>query len=527
MDKFFPNINFTDNNPAFQLFGQRLFIDQTVSEFLIEFLLVAFSPKKIGNDTVFNSILPDIDYIKKWDSEILSYAPKARLNLKLFSFLGASSLERRHIAHRNHYKYIVRELQNRITSVDGIDKSEIVKTINDLLLGFLYAGQGRTFSAQSFLPITKSFLAGESIWKLSQARNKPLNWQDLFEGNGYFVRNKHAFLARGGEVIYLQICNAIRKEPDKIKEWNKEFEFGFTAEEQDPTKLHKELSNLLHGFINHCPQTLDELADFVDTKIDVDTNLKTDYIGDNDLKFFKTEFCNSESWQEGYLFAVELCRILKSNLGIIDKVQVLETAFAFQVIRTLLRSSARANSSNKNNFPGYFMVVSAPADNQSIIKRLSQQSVKEDEKSIYQALRNENVVLLPQDTSQKLKTLKNSDKDYGGKLFLKISKQVGLIVPPKGQGARFVINDQIIRYLVLSLISPGERLTYSSFLGLMERQYGIIVDANGIMKVNKIYNGKETVVDSGTDDWFKSALDAAGFLIHLSDSFALVQNSKE
>lgn len=45
MAKFFPDINYTDNNPAFQLFGQRLFIDQTVSEFLIEFLLVAFSPK--------------------------------------------------------------------------------------------------------------------------------------------------------------------------------------------------------------------------------------------------------------------------------------------------------------------------------------------------------------------------------------------------------------------------------------------------------------------------------------------------
>lgn len=526
MAKFFPDINYTDNNPAFQLFGQRLFIDQTVSEFLIEFLLVAFSPKKIGTNPIVDNVFPDIELIKKWDTEILSYAPKARLNLKLFSFLGASSLERRHIAHRTHYKFIVSELHNRITSIDGIDKSEVIKTINDLLLGFLYVGQGRTFSAQSFLPITKSFLAGESIWKLSQARNKPLNWQDLFEGTDYFVRNKHAFLARGGEVIYLQICNALRKEPDEIKKWDKEFGFGFNGEELNPTELHKDLSNLLLGFINHCPQTLDELAEFIDTKIDVDTNLKTDYIGDNELKFFKTEFCNSESWQEGYLFAVELCRILKSNLGIIDKVQVLETAFAFQVIRTLLWSSARTNSSNKNNFPGYFMVVSAPNDNQSIMKRLSQQSVKEVEKTIYQALRNEEVIVLPTDSIQKSKELKRSDQKHGGKLFLKISKQIGLIVPPKGQGARFVINDQILRYLVLSLIPSGERLTYSSFLGLIERRYGIIINAKGVMRVNNVYSGQETYVASEVDDWFKAALDAAGFLIHLSDSFALVHNSK-
>ncbi len=37
-------------NPAIQLFGNRLFMDQTVSELLVEFLLVVFSTKRIGLD---------------------------------------------------------------------------------------------------------------------------------------------------------------------------------------------------------------------------------------------------------------------------------------------------------------------------------------------------------------------------------------------------------------------------------------------------------------------------------------------
>ena len=36
-----------DANPAIQLFGRRFFSDQTVAEFLIEFLLVATSQKKL------------------------------------------------------------------------------------------------------------------------------------------------------------------------------------------------------------------------------------------------------------------------------------------------------------------------------------------------------------------------------------------------------------------------------------------------------------------------------------------------
>src|ERR1700677_4278343 len=81
-----------DFNPAIQLFGRRFFADQTVAELLIELFLIATSAKKVGTHDVSESLpLPDLEQLQNWPSnEPLKYAPKARLNLKLFAFLGAS-----------------------------------------------------------------------------------------------------------------------------------------------------------------------------------------------------------------------------------------------------------------------------------------------------------------------------------------------------------------------------------------------------------------------------------------------------
>src|SRR5881392_4228885 len=96
----------SDYNPAIRLFGRRFFADQTVPELLLELLLVATSPKKIGvNLLSADGLLPSLDLLHSWPArKPLEYAPKARLNLKLFAFLGASKLETRHHSHRQHYR---------------------------------------------------------------------------------------------------------------------------------------------------------------------------------------------------------------------------------------------------------------------------------------------------------------------------------------------------------------------------------------------------------------------------------------
>lgn len=530
--KFFPYNPATDkkvikalNNPAIQLFGNRFFSDQTYKELLVEFLIVVFSSKRIGSSPEFNSCLPGFSDLDLWSDEKLQYSPKARLNLKLFSLLGASKIDSRHKTHRDHHQELIQELKKRI-DMDGIgDRDAVVRTLENLFLGFQGAGSGRTWCAQSFMPISNSFLGGETIWKESRARTEDItHWDKLFQNkNAFFDMSQHLFLARGGEVLYLQICNALRQPKDRIKEWAVSFDLGFREEELDPKKLHQSLEKELHRMMEHCPKALTEIAEFIDGKLDSDTPEQTDG-PEHDRRFVNAGWCRVETWQEGYVFAVEIHRLLRAGLDIVDRIHLLEIACAMQVLRSLVSQSFRVlDPQSTGGKPGYRLAVSAPVDDRPAIRRLSQMSVKKIEKLIYQALRSEHVDL-PEDDDEKKKLLNQADKSYGGKLFISLSKRIGIMIPRLGVGARFVLNEQVLRFLVITTIPLGSRLTFDTFKQILENRHGLVFDADGMDRASQWLTGSGLYLPADTDNWLQEMLGAAGFLIQLSDSCALVSN---
>ena len=140
-------------------------------------------------------------------------------------------------------------------------------------------------------------------------------------------------------------------------------------------------------------------------------------------------WCRTESWREGYLFAVEIHRLLRAGLDIVDRIYLLEIACAMQVLRSLGAQTSRITErENPASWPGYRLALSAPADARPDIRRLSQTSVKTMEKQIYQSLRSEHVTL-PEDAEEQRKMLNQVDKSYGGKLFISMSKRIGLMIP--------------------------------------------------------------------------------------------------
>ncbi|MBC8335619.1 MAG: hypothetical protein H8E29_10160 [Anaerolineales bacterium] len=512
-------------NPAIQLYGNRLFSDQTVSELLVEFLLVVFSPKQIGESGVFDLALPSPSQITEWNNERLEYAPKARLNLKLFSFLGASRLDSRHQTHRAHHEALLTQLQERINIAGGGDKEDIIRTIENLFLGFQGAGSGRTWCAQSFLPVSSGFLAGESIWKETKARNANIeNWFDLIENrSSFFDMSQHLFLARGGELLYLQVCNALRQPQDQIVEWCDKVDLGLSQNEQDPTWLHTELEKALNGLMEYCPDTLTDLAEFVDSRLDSETPEQTDGSGEQ-RRFVAAGWCNADSWREGYLFAVDLLRLMKTNLDVVDRIYLLESACAMQVLRTLAMQSLRAAGDNLGqNGPSYRFAVSAPEEKRPVLRRLSHHSVKKVEKGIFQALRSSGIQL-PEDETGRNKILKQADKAYGSKLFVGLAKRIGFVVPKRGAGARFILNEHLLRLLVVTTVPLGGRLTFDTFKALLEQRHGLVFDANGLDRASQWLSGKGIYLPADTDRWLQDMLEAAGFLIHLSDSCALIHN---
>lgn len=517
-----------EDNPAIQLFGKRLFNDQSPVEFLVELLLIVTSPKRIGRRTShFTTPLPSAKTLADWSgADELMYSPKARLNLKLFSFMGASRLDSRHQTHRDHYRDIMQRLRNNIRVAETGSENDVLRTLENLFLGFQGAGFGRTWCAQSFMPVCTGLLAGETIWNETAARRDPPDgWDDVLDKQQvYFTMNKHRFLARGGEVLYLQLCIALKQKPETIKQWAEESGIPLELREAVPAFLHEELQRELSKLMDHCPQTVTDIAEFLDSGVEPETAQKTDN-DENGPRYVAAGYCPADSWPEGYLFAVELLRLCQADLDVIERLKLLETACVMQVLRNLATQSVRhCPTEYKTTWPGYRLAVSAPDERNSAVKRLSRHTAKMVEKLIYRAIRSDDVEL-PPDPTEREKILKEADKRYGGKLFVGMAKRIGLLVPRRGAGVRFTLNEQLLRMLVVTTVPIGGRLTYDRFKELVEARHGLVFDGDGFTRASAWVDGTDQpVVGNGIDAWLQDMLDAAGLLIHLSDSCALVVN---
>jgi len=538
MPEQFPPIglrtNTHDRNPAIRLFGRRLFVDQTVPELLLEFLLVAVSRKQIGlENEPFETILPEMNRLDSWPNGCgLEYAPKARLNLKLFAFLSASKLDTRHESHRQHYRDLIRDMRSsEHLSPGSLETAEILRTLENLFLGFQSVGGQRTWCAASFLPITREIIADESIWRETAARAGGV--EDWGSAIGYFSHTQQLFLARSGALLYLQVCNALCQDQAEIQAWANSAGLSLERRESSPLELHAALEHALEAVLDACPETVGRLAEFLDTGVDSETARKTDFQSDtNQPRFSSCGWCPEESWPEGLLFAIEVLRLCEAVIDPIERLEMLEIACAMQVLRSLCAQSARyaprpVQETDGIGPLGYVWAFSDPAGDQAVIKQISRRNVNAVQRMIHDAVRHPDLHTgLGNLTDRELKRLTDDmDKRYGHKLFLTVAKRIGLIVPKRGAGARFVVNEKLLRFLLLSVLRPGERVTYVTFKKLLLAHHGIAVDDTGLSSSCE-WSGTSRLTTLGgkTDEWLIEMLDAAGVLIRLSDSCSLVLN---
>ncbi|HQB06483.1 MAG TPA: hypothetical protein PK712_01420 [Rectinema sp.] len=538
-----------DRNPAVQLFGRRFFADQTVTELLVELLLVAASEKLIGT-VPCTGPLPSLTLLRHWpkenestDAAPLKYAPRARLNLKLFSFLGASKLESRHETHRRHYEELLTCICKSITISGGTDsKDDVLRTLENLFLGFQGVGGQRTWCAQSFLPLCISLIAGESIWKQTKSRQIELNsWEDALD---YFSHSQQIFLARGGELLYLQLCNVLHCPIEQIRSWTEKAGLDTSAdsEESNPELLHQALSGAFLGLLDNCPKPLEKLAEFIDTGIDKDTQLHTDSDSSGDRRYTSCGWCPEESWQEGYLFALEFVRLCHAQIDHMEKLQLLELLCAMQVLRSILAQSARYAdwTGTRKDFAGplgYSLAVSDPDGSHQALKQISRRSVRACERMIFDAIRHPEILARvgqQRDLDRARGALRISDpyneadSRYGYKFFLALAKRIGLIIPRRGKGARFVVDERILRLLILTVLRPGERVSYETFKRLVFIHYGMAFDDMSLSNASQWSGGQGFLTLGGnSDEWLMKMLDASGVLIRLSDSCAMVESPSD
>ena len=516
-----------DGNPAIQLFGRRFTGEQQVVELLSEFLLVLASQKEI-REKFFDDSFPAWDDLQEWDfGDVLNYYPQPKLNLKLFSFLGSSRLETRHVTHRQHCQDLWISLKNKIYA-DEDQKDDVLITLSNLFLGFWGNGAQRTWCAQNFLPFCKGVLAGELIWNETAAKKIEglTTWRDvLVNFQTLFTQNQHRFLARGGELLYLQLCNALRQKDETIRLWlhSTRRDKNLLPDEQYPQKLFDALKNAVSSFFAKTPNDLNELAEFIDHQM---INETTGNSEETEIPSRKAScgWCPEESWREGYLFAVELSRILQAQIDIMETVELLQIACAMQLMRSLAAQCYR----HRPNIPqadglNYRMFFSEIEENSRKRKDISQQSLADINLAIHSALRlPELLENIP--ASERANIYKDADNRYGHKLFNRIGKTIGLIIPRRGGKARFVLTDNLLRFFVISLV-PTQRMTLDHFKRSIASHFGFVFEEKELLQSPDWANRREQLdLNAEEADFLEKMLEASGMLVKLSDSCSMVKN---
>ncbi|HLW08110.1 MAG TPA: hypothetical protein VKY45_11170, partial [Marinilabiliaceae bacterium] len=160
-------------------------------------------------------------------------------------------------------------------------------------------------------------------------------------------------------------------------------------------------------------------------------------------------------------------------------------------------------------------------------KIVAQRNLETIQSTIYQAVHikelQENAGKDPNKKHTVEKLLNEADNKYGFQLFLSLGKNLGIISPKKGSGARFVMTERVLRYLVLVLVPPGQRCTYEEFLQRLYLHFGIAVEENNLIDAT-MWSGFTANQSVQAGSWLQNMLSAGGFLIKLSDSHSIVHN---
>jgi len=520
-------------NPAIRLFGNRFIVEQGPLELMAELLAVVFCEKRVGGEVLSEGeLLPSLETLARWPSgKPLEYHPPIKLNLKLFALLTASRIDTREVMHVEQYQRLSRRLKGRIRTVDQTQEEaeEAIQLLQDLLQGFQGAGLNRTWCAQTFFPISPALITGETLWNETAAKKEArvLRWIETLERlRTFFSVSKHRFLARGGELLYLQICNALRN-GENVRRFAGELRglvpSALSDEEADPATLHASVARGLSGLRLPGLAPFNRLVEMIEG-LDPETSQVVRRSGGEDWE--QCEWCPAESWPEGYLFAVELSRLLNAALDPVERLELISMGCALQVLRSLGAQSARALGGQPiTGSPLGFAWIFTDVDKATRPLRVaSHQNLQRVQQLIYQALRIEELARNAAAWG-KQNIYKEADTRYGHKLFLSMGKTLGIIVPRRGPWARFVMTDRLLRYLVLSVLRPGESCTYDVFLQRLFIHHGIAVEGD-ILERAAIWSNlpSGSHLAHSNDRWLAESLKAGGFLVQLSDAHSVVKN---
>ena len=114
-------------------------------------------------------------------------------------------------------------------------------------------------------------------------------------------------------------------------------------------------------------------------------------------------------------------------------------------------------------------------------------------------------------------------------IFKSKGKELQCIIPISGPFDRFTLSEDTIRFLVLSLIQPGDKMTLKMFLEKLYHNYRIVIGPEEYRKSMQDSSMDSSLANSFSENVvaFQQFLRSTGFLKELSDATSIVINPYE
>lgn len=503
-----------DDNAAIRAFGRRFYKDQTPLEYVAEFLL-CFNADKFHDEANLGAGIPELAVVP---NKSLAYRPESRIALKLFSFFPSSKLETRHPLHVKRFKQLIEDMSAAIDTDRDADKKRAVRVLQQLFSGFVGVAGQRTWVTHSFIPASRHLLSREVDWRHTDAITAKIDkWESAQD---HFTTGSHNFMARGGEMLFLQLWHALRvTDAAKIAQWLRS-DYRYI----DWPEVSQSVLDGLIRLLTAIDGPLACLGSVIES-----AGRETPPIIEKHQEQ-KFGWIHRDSWPEAALFAWEIANITTSDQDPLRKIRVLQDLCCLHVLRSLSFQAVRwVDAMGELGNPvagfagGYAWIIAGPHSGTSTdLGKASHASVSAIEELLYKAVRATN---LPQngETRRADKGPQLADP-HAYKLFRSLGKRIGLIIPHKGP-MRFSLSSSLVETAVAALIHPGERLPFDKFLWRLYHHFGIAVGPAQIEAASGVQTvGFHLAPRNDCADWLEDELKRGGLLIALSDATPLVTN---
>ena len=495
--KMYPNVDIDKKSYPLQslLFGHRIQPSQTKYEYLIEFLQVAIAEKQGGPKELPSFSTTAMFPVAEAPDGSFRYLPRLGIGLKRFIFLPKSKIDGRAKVDEDAYRECVRELEEHMTGGNAIKKKNSITIIQNLLNGFSAVNQSRSWFDQNVLPICPEVILPEGMGIKKWRQNMSFS-HDNEDVDNRFDYHKYTYMCRGGEVYYLHLMNALVEYP----EYNIEIE----------ARLNDMISSFPQ-FTYLCNFVKKTWEEYYTASKEVSPVVKE--LGAIPLSF---------SQRNAYTLK-ELKNFLSSKAHPFEKMETLANGIILQIMRMMYLAAATPTESNcwviDVNCTGYENIeakksaISAFKHNEEIISTY-----------LYRGLAEYRDLL--SDKKDDATLIRDAAND-SYRLFRKLGKMIGIIIPITGKGMRFTLSEEIIKFLVLAIIPPKQMITLDTFVDSLYEHFGMVIGPEQYKTEMK----RGSVGEVGDFSFLETNLNAfaqklkdCGFLRDLSDATSIVEN---